>query len=65
MHHQRLNIQTEAVQLAAADTVDVHAVSGLIPDDSARYHVFVYKHSHEGDQFTSVGLFDIHFLGRI
>ena len=53
------------MKLAAADTVDVHAVSGLIPDDSARYHVFVYKHSHEGDQFTSVGLFDIHFLGRI
>lgn len=26
-----------------------------IPQDSARYHFFLYKHSHEGDYLESVG----------
>lgn len=48
-----LDLKSETIKLAQADNVDVDAISSLIPDNSARYHVFVYRHNHEGDQQTA------------
>ena len=50
------------IQLAAASHIDVDAVSAQIPDNSARYHVFIYRHSHEGDQYTSTGMLDMFMM---
>jgi len=49
-----LDIKNEIIQLAHAGDINVDSISPLIPDDAARYHVFVYRHSHEGDQLTSI-----------
>ncbi len=35
--------------LAFSGTVGVDDVAARIPSDAARYHVYNFKHSHEGD----------------
>lgn len=33
-----------------------------IPKDAARYHFFLYKHSHEGDYLESIGIWYFFFF---
>eukprot|EP00047_Mylnosiga_fluctuans_P018983 m.77171 g.77171 ORF g.77171 m.77171 type:complete len:351 (+) comp7907_c0_seq5:764-1816(+) len=49
-----LDLKQEIVTLAVGETVDAHAIAGTIPDDQARYHVFNYKHDHEGEALQSL-----------
>jgi hypothetical protein len=43
------------VNLARAENCDAHALQGMTPTKQGRYHVFVFKHSHEGDALQSLG----------
>ena len=45
----------ERILLASFDNTDARNLSSRIPKDHARYHFFVYKHSHEGDFLESIG----------
>lgn len=38
-----------------ADNTDITSLASRVPDESARYHVFTYKHTHEGDYTESIG----------
>ena len=42
--------------LAESGNQEVDDIKSLIPDDQARYHVFLYRHNHEGDSLESYGM---------
>lgn len=49
-----LDIPAEKINLEMADNTDITSLASRVPDESARYHVFTYKHTHEGDYTESI-----------
>ena len=47
-------MKNERVDLAAHDTIGATDLTHRIPSDQARYHLFRYKHTHEGDYMESI-----------
>uniref|UniRef100_A0A672JLW2 Twinfilin-1 n=1 Tax=Salarias fasciatus TaxID=181472 RepID=A0A672JLW2_SALFA len=45
--------QDEIIRLCSVEPTEVKDLPSRIPDDTARYHFFLYKHSHEGDYLES------------
>lgn len=45
----RIDLEKEEVHIEKCDNIDVHKLSAQIPTDHARYHVYLFKHSHESD----------------
>lgn len=39
----------------AESGVVADSLSGLVPDDSPRYHLFCFNHTHEGDYQEATG----------
>lgn len=54
---QVLDIKAEVVNLAMSEPTSVDELPSRIPTESARYHLFRFNHSYEGDSFNSVGMF--------
>lgn len=52
---QRLDIQNETIELVHSNPTETHELPRRVPKDTPRYHFFLYKHSHEGDDLESVG----------
>ncbi|KAG8436121.1 hypothetical protein GDO86_007290 [Hymenochirus boettgeri] len=50
----RLDIEKETVDLVHTKHTEIKDLPSRIPQDSARYHFFLYRHSHEGDHLESV-----------
>ncbi|KAK2151540.1 hypothetical protein LSH36_360g02036 [Paralvinella palmiformis] len=50
----KIDLDQERILLASFDNTDIHHLSSRIPKDHARYHFFIYKHSHEGDFLESI-----------
>lgn len=53
--HQKLDLERETIDLVHTSPTEIADLPKRIPQDSARYHFFLYKHSHEGDYLESVG----------
>lgn len=53
--HQKLDLERETIDLVHTSPTEITDLPKRIPQDSARYHFFLYKHSHEGDYLESVG----------
>ena len=51
-----IDIKNETITLANTENTELRDLPKRIPKDSARYHFFLYKHSHEGDYLESVGM---------
>ena len=49
-----IDIKNETIILANTENTELRDLPKRIPKDSARYHFFLYKHSHEGDYLESV-----------
>ncbi|KAL6069689.1 hypothetical protein STEG23_013321 [Scotinomys teguina] len=49
-----IDIKNETIILANTTNTELKDLPKRIPKDSARYHFFLYKHSHEGDYLESV-----------
>lgn len=49
-----IDIQNETIVLANTLHTELKDLPNRIPKDSARYHFFLYKHSHEGDYLESI-----------
>ncbi|XP_078339815.1 twinfilin-1-like [Crassostrea virginica] len=49
-----LDISSETINLEVADNTDIQSLASRVPDESARYHVFNFKHTHEGDYTESI-----------
>ena len=52
---QKIDLQDERILLAMKDNVESHALASKIPKDQARYHFFLFKHTHEGDYLQTIG----------
>ncbi|XP_076124018.1 twinfilin-1a [Alosa pseudoharengus] len=49
-----INFDKELIILSNTDPTEIKDLPKRIPKDSARYHFFLYKHSHEGDYLESI-----------
>ncbi|ESN94525.1 hypothetical protein HELRODRAFT_107800 [Helobdella robusta] len=45
-----LDLDKEIINVEKSDNVDVAQIVRLTPSDHARYHLYLFKHTHEGDQ---------------
>ncbi|KAM9313450.1 twinfilin-1 [Gastrophryne carolinensis] len=50
----KIDIKNEVIVLANTANTEVKDLPKRIPNDAARYHFFLYKHSHEGDYLDSI-----------
>uniref|UniRef100_A0A8C3XAQ1 Twinfilin actin binding protein 2 n=1 Tax=Cyanoderma ruficeps TaxID=181631 RepID=A0A8C3XAQ1_9PASS len=50
----KLDLERETIDLVHTSPTEITDLPKRIPQDSARYHFFLYKHSHEGDYLESV-----------
>ncbi|XP_034031981.1 twinfilin-1a isoform X2 [Thalassophryne amazonica] len=48
-----IDFDQEMIRLSNTEPTEVRDLPKRIPKDSARYHFFLYKHSHEGDYLES------------
>lgn len=51
---QKLDLERETIELVHTEPTDVAQLPSRVPKDAARYHFFLYKHTHEGDPLESV-----------
>ncbi|KAL8221375.1 UNVERIFIED_CONTAM: Twinfilin-1 [Gekko kuhli] len=50
----QIDMKNEMIVLASTLPTELKDLPKRIPKDSARYHFFLYKHSHEGDYLESI-----------
>uniref|UniRef100_A0A8C6U2Q3 Twinfilin-1 n=1 Tax=Neogobius melanostomus TaxID=47308 RepID=A0A8C6U2Q3_9GOBI len=49
----KVDFEQELIKLSGTEHTELKDLPMRIPKDSARYHFFLYKHSHEGDYLES------------
>lgn len=49
----KIELKEEKIHLVKAINVDIAKLPKEIPDDEARYHIYLFKHTHEGDYLES------------
>ncbi|XP_045165992.2 twinfilin-1-like isoform X2 [Mercenaria mercenaria] len=49
----KLNISGESIELADSGDVSIKELPSKVPSETARYHLFSFKHIHEGDSLNS------------
>jgi len=49
----KIDIENELIELASTSDTDIHTLQKRVPENTARYHLFVYPHNHEGDFLES------------
>lgn len=49
-------MERETIELVHANPTETRDLARSVPKDTPRYHLFLYKHSHEGDYLESVGM---------
>ena len=52
---QSLDLANERFVLENCDDTNINTLASKIPTDKGRFHVFTYKHTHEGDYMESIG----------
>ncbi|XP_028305606.1 twinfilin-1a [Gouania willdenowi] len=50
----KINLDKELIQLDHGDLIGVKDLPSKVPNGEARYHLFLFKHSHEGDYLESI-----------
>nr|XP_033782040.1 twinfilin-2 isoform X2 [Geotrypetes seraphini] len=50
----KLDLEKETIDLVHTHSTELSELPRRIPQESARYHFFLYKHSHEGDYLESI-----------
>ena len=50
---QKLDLNGESIELADSGNVTTVELPSKVPIDNARYHLFSFKHTHEGDYLES------------
>lgn len=48
-------MERETIELVHTEPTDVAQLPSRVPREAARYHFFLYRHTHEGDPLESVG----------
>lgn len=52
-------MEDEKVDISFTGDVSIEKLPSKIPENTARYHIFNYAHSYEGEQIKSIGKFCI------
>ena len=55
LRQQQVDAEQELIRLSNTEPTELKDLPMRIPKESARYHFFLYKHSHEGDYLESTG----------
>lgn len=55
-HQFILDIEKEEIHLSKTSNITVNDLSAQVPSDEARYHLFIFSHTHEGDHLETVGM---------
>ncbi|XP_030632336.1 twinfilin-2 [Chanos chanos] len=50
----RLDTEKETIELVHTNPTEIGDLPSRVPTDTPRYHLFLYKHTHEGDSLESV-----------
>ncbi|EHB17971.1 Twinfilin-2 [Heterocephalus glaber] len=50
----KLDLERETIKLVHTEHTDVVQLPSQVPQDAARYHFFLYRHTYEGDPLESV-----------
>ncbi|KAJ8870590.1 hypothetical protein PR048_029613 [Dryococelus australis] len=51
----RIDLDEETIHLSDTGNVNVAKLPGKVPSDCARYHLYNFKHTHEGDYLETLG----------
>lgn len=51
-----LDIDEERIHLETAENTSLEKLPSKVPENSARYHLYKFKHTHEGDYTESIGI---------
>ncbi|XP_025835468.1 twinfilin-like, partial [Agrilus planipennis] len=49
-----IDIENEKINLATAENVPIEKLPSKVPEKSARYHLYRFMHTHEGDYMESI-----------
>ncbi|GBP28875.1 Twinfilin [Eumeta japonica] len=49
------NLEEEKILLSKAANISLKNLPEQVPSDQARYHLYIFKHTHEGDPTDSIG----------
>lgn len=49
----KIELDKEEIHIAKADNIDVQKLGAQVPNDHARFHIFLFKHSYDGDWLES------------
>lgn len=49
----KIELKEEKIHLVKATNIDLIKLPKEIPDNEARYHIYLFKHTHEGDYLES------------
>ncbi|XP_030761691.1 twinfilin [Sitophilus oryzae] len=50
----KIDIVEETISLATAENITLEKLPSKVPSDTARYHLYKFKHTHEGDYTESI-----------
>lgn len=51
-----LDIDEERIHLETAESTSLEKLPSKVPENNARYHLYKFKHTHEGDYTESTGI---------
>lgn len=51
----RIDIDEEKIHLVKAENFSIDKLPSKVPDNCARYHIYKFKHTHEGDYMENLG----------
>lgn len=49
----KIDLKEEKIHLVKASNLEIEKLPKEIPDNEARYHIYLFKHTHEGDYLES------------
>ncbi|XP_028179024.1 twinfilin [Ostrinia furnacalis] len=50
----KIDLEEEKIHLSKAANITLAELPRQVPSDQARYHLYIFKHTHEGDHMASV-----------
>nr|CAI5845579.1 unnamed protein product [Callosobruchus analis] len=50
----KIDIESETIHLVSAEHILLEKLPSKVPSDSGRYHLYNFKHTHEGDYMESI-----------
>lgn len=56
------DLDEEKIHLSKSATISLSELPSQVPSDAARYHLYIFKHTHEGDHTESIGIYQKQYM---